>query len=152
MTFCVDVVLLLKIMNLKIKKLSESAVLPSYASDGDAGMDLVAVSVDKSNNKYWEYNIGLALEIPRGFVGLLFPRSSISKTSHAFRNSVGVIDSGYRGEVKIRMSMDHSNSQYKEGDRVAQLVIVALPWVEVEEVKELSSSQRDQGGFGSTGK
>lgn len=152
MTFCVDVVLLLKIMNLKIKKLTESAVLPSYASDGDAGMDLVAVSVDKSNNKYWEYSTGLALEIPKGFVGLLFPRSSISKTSHFLRNSVGVIDSGYRGEVKIRMSMDHSSSQYKEGDRIAQLVIVDLPWVEVEEVKELSSSQRDKGGFGSTGK
>lgn len=138
-------------MNLKIKKLSESAVLPSYASDGDAGMDLVAVSVDKSNNKYWEYSTGLALEIPKGFVGLLFPRSSISKTSHSLRNSVGVIDSGYRGEVKIRMSMDHSSSQYKEGDRIAQLIIVALPWIEVEEVKELSSSQRGEGGFGSTG-
>lgn len=139
-------------MNLRIKKLKGSAILPSYASDGDAGMDLVAVSVDKSNNKYWEYGTGLALEISKGFAGLLFPRSSISKTSHFLKNSVGVVDSGYRGEVKIRMSMDHSESQYKEGDRIAQLVIVALPQVKVEEVKELLPSQRGEGGFGSTGK
>jgi dUTP pyrophosphatase len=138
-------------MKLKIKKLREEASIPFYAKEGDAGMDLTALTVVR-NSKYFEYGTGLALEIPKGYVGLVFPRSSISNTDHFLRNSVGVIDSGYRGEVKIRMSIPALGAkEYLLGDKVAQLVILKLPWVEIEECQELSDSERSDGGFGSTG-
>jgi len=138
-------------MKLKIKKLKEEASIPFYAKEGDAGMDLTALTVVR-NSKYFEYGTGLAFEIPKGYVGLVFPRSSISNTDHFLRNSVGVIDSGYRGEVKIRMSIPTLGAkEYLLGDKVAQLVILKLPWVEIEECQELSDSERSDGGFGSTG-
>jgi len=138
-------------MKLKIKKLKEEASIPFYAKEGDAGMDLTALTVTR-NSKYFEYGTGLAFEIPKGYVGLVFPRSSISNTDHFLRNSVGVIDSGYRGEVKIRMSIPALGAkEYLLGDKVAQLVILKLPWVEIEECQELSDSERSDGGFGSTG-
>ena len=99
------------------------------------------------------YGIGIALEIPEGYVGLIFPRSSNSKQDLLLSNSVGVIDSGYRGEiiVKFKKTVSHANS-YNIGERVAQLVLMKLPAVHVEEVTELSTSERGEGGFGSTGK
>ena len=135
-------------MKLKIKKLEEKAPLPSYARDGDAGMDLVAMSM-KNAGHYIEYGTSLALEIPEGYAGFLFPRSSISNTGHQLLNSVGVIDSGYRGEVKVRLSWTTLNT-YKVGDKIAQLVILKLPSVDIEEVDELDVSERNEGGFGST--
>lgn len=138
-------------MILKIKKLDSNSVLPKYAKQGDAGMDLTCTSLVKSS-KYYEYGTSLAMEIPEGYVGLLFPRSSISNTDHFLKNSVGVIDSGYRGEIKLRMSIPAlGEKDYKIGDKIAQLIIVKLPWIEIQEVDELSDTDRDQGGFGSTG-
>lgn len=138
-------------MNLKIKKLSSQSIIPSYAKKDDAGMDLTCISLNKHHD-YYEYGTGLAFEIPSGYVGLVFPRSSISKTDHFLRNSVGVIDSGYRGEVKLRMSVpSFGQKRYELGDKIAQLVIIKLPWVDIEEVDDLSSSERGSGGFGSTG-
>lgn len=89
-------------MEVKIKKLCETAVIPSYAKPGDAGMDLVATSrvFDKYGNV--EYGTGLAIEIPEGYVGLIFARSSIFKQDLSLANAVGVIDSGYRGEIKFK--------------------------------------------------
>lgn len=138
-------------MKLKVKKLNKDCQIPFYSKEGDAGMDLTAISIDKRSNLFWEYGTGLSLEIPKGYAGFIFPRSSISKTSHRLRNSVGVIDSGYRGEVKIRMSDDYSCRQYKIGDKIAQLLIMKLPFVEIIEVNELSASERESDGFGSTG-
>jgi dUTP pyrophosphatase len=135
-------------MKLKIKKLIEDVSLPIYAREGDAGMDLEATSMS-NNGHYIEYGTGLALEIPEGYAGFLFPRSSISNTGHQLLNSVGVIDSGYRGEVKIRLSYTTFNT-YKVGDKVAQLIILKLPFVDIEEVDELDVSERNEGGFGST--
>lgn len=135
-------------MLLKIKKLVSNAVIPQFAKEGDAGMDLVAVSAS-STVDYVEYGTGLSLEIEEGHVGLIFPRSSISKTGHRLLNSVGVIDSGYRGEVKVRMNHTDRGA-YEMGDRIAQLVIMELPRVVVEQVTELSDSDRGDGGFGST--
>jgi dUTP pyrophosphatase len=138
-------------MILKIKRLSEKAVLPKYAKAGDAGVDLVATSLSRTH-KYFEYGTSLAVEIPEGHVGFLFPRSSISETDHFLRNSVGVIDSGYRGEIKLRMSIPELGSrEYNLGDKIGQLIIMKLPWVDIEEVEELSDSDRGEGGFGSTG-
>ena len=140
-------------MYLKVKKLQEDAVIPSRANEGDAGIDLVAVSLKKTE-EYWEYGTGLALEIPSHMVGLVFPRSSISNTPHCLRNSVGVIDSGYRGEIKLRMSVPFCESHmkaYKIGDRVGQLVIMECPLLKIVESEDLDHSERSKEGFGSSG-
>ena len=97
-------------MKVKIKKLHPDAVIPSYAKPGDAGMDLTAISKrvetgSDENGEYIEYGTGLAIEIPEGHVGLVFPRSSVSKKDLFLANAVGVIDSGYRGEVKLRFKL-----------------------------------------------
>lgn len=142
-------------MKVRIKRLSENAVIPTYANPGDAGLDLVATYVKvEDHNKYgfFEYGTGLAVEIPEGYIGLIFPRSSISKTGMMLANAVGVIDSSYRGEIKLRFKYISGTNSYEVGDRVAQLIILPYPIVEFEEVQELSETQRSSGGFGSTGK
>lgn len=98
------------------------------------------------------YHTDLAVEIPEGFVGLLFPRSSIYKKSMAQTNSVGVIDSGYRGEVMVvfKTTTDVIPSIYKEGDRFCQLVIVPIPQFDIVKVDELSPSERGENGYGSS--
>ena len=139
-------------MKVKIKKLDPNAVIPKYANVTDAGLDLTAVRVTESRNVV-TYHTGLAVEIPDGYVGLLFPRSSVYKTDMRMCNSVGVIDSGYRGEIMIKFYKGVSPDLiYKVGDRVCQLIILPYPKIELEEVTELSESDRGEGGFGSTGK
>lgn len=137
-------------MYIKFKKLDESAKIPSYANEGDAGLDLTAISLTMQDG-YWEYGTGLSTEIPKGFVGLLFPRSSISKKDQFLRNSVGVIDSGYRGEIKLRMSVPALGTSYGIGEKVGQLIVIEIPILKVIEVDELDESERGEGGFGSTG-
>ena len=135
-------------MKVKIKKTREKAVIPKYAKPGDAGIDLTAV--DRKVEGNWNtYYTGLAMEIPEGYVGLLFPRSSVYKTEQRLANSVGVIDSGYRGE--IMMKFNRSMKEYKIGDRIGQIIILPYPQIEFEEVEELSETNRGSGGFGSTG-
>lgn len=138
-------------MKVKIKKLHEDAVIPSYAKHGDAGMDLYSVRMEKDKNGNDVHYTGLAVEIPEGHVGFLFPRSSISKTSCSLRNAVGVIDSGYRGEIMVKFGCMSNLDCYRVGDRVAQLIIMPYPQIELEEVEELSDTDRGEGGFGSTG-
>ena len=89
-------------MKVKIKRLSDKAVIPTYAKDGDAGMDLVATSKSYDENGNVVFGTSLAFEIPKGYVGLLFPRSRNAKMDLLLSNSVGVIDSGYRGEVMMK--------------------------------------------------
>lgn len=142
-------------MQIKIKKLSSEAVIPKYSKQGDCGLDLTATSIE-SNNMYTEYGTSLAIEIPEGFVGLIFPRSSISNYHQTLSNSVGVIDSNYRGEIKFRFknasSYPYSKpSEYKVGERVGQLIIMPYPQVELVEAEELSDTNRGTGGFGSSG-
>ena len=143
-------------MKVRIKKLNENAVIPSYAKSGDAGMDLVATSIISETQIQITYGIGLAMEIPKGFVGLIFPRSSVRKTRLMLSNCVGVVDSGYRGELQATFNKVNQNSQaendYKVGDRVAQIMIIPHPPIEFEEADELSDTERGEGGFGSTGK
>ena len=139
-------------MKIKFKKLNDRAEIPFYANEGDAGMDLVATTVTRLSS-FYEYGTDISMQVPKGYVGLLFPRSSISNTDHYLRNSVGVIDSGYRGEIKIRMSTPElGKKEYNIGDKIAQLVIIKLPWVDIEEVQNLEDSDRGEGGFGSSGK
>jgi dUTP pyrophosphatase len=121
-------------MKVKIKKIHPNATIPSYAKSGDAGMDLVATSVIGETLGSITYGLGIALEIPEGFVGLVFPRSSIRKTNLQLSNSVGVIDSGYRGELqatfnKIQGIDNVERENYKVGDRVCQIMIIPHPTI-----------------------
>jgi dUTP pyrophosphatase len=138
-------------MKIKIKKLHPFAVLPKYAKQGDAGMDLTAVSLELINTDYIKYNFGLSFEIPEGFVGFIFPRSSCYKQDQILSNCVGVVDSGYRGEVSAVM-ICLTDKSYKVGDRVAQLIVMPIPYVQFDEVDNLSDTERGAGGYGSTGK
>ena len=140
-------------MKVKIKKLSENAVIPTYAKDGDAGMDLIATSIIGDGQFQITYGTGLAMEIPYGFVGLVFPRSSIRKTGLELSNSVGVIDSGYRGELQATFNKNEGPiEKYQIGDRIAQIIIIPHPDIQFEETDELTNTERGEGGFGSTGK
>jgi dUTP pyrophosphatase len=152
-------------MIVKFKKLRPDAVIPRYSKPGDAGMDLTSIS--RNDEEYFtEFGTGIAVEIPEGYVGLLFPRSSVSKTHHILANHVGVIDSGYRGEIKLRFKSLSKMATYKGypdveyalipngynvGDKVGQLIILPYPRIELIEVNELSDSERKSDGFGSTG-
>ena len=139
-------------MKVKVMKLDAAATIPKYAKPGDAGMDLYATSQAYDEHGNYVYGTGLAMEIPEGHVGLIFPRSSISKTAHSLRNAVGVIDSGYRGEIMMKFDINTLNSPvYKVGDRIAQIVILPYPEIEFEESWELSKTERGAGGFGSSG-
>lgn len=141
-------------MNIRVacKKLHSDAVIPKYAKPGDAGLDLVATQIISQDTQQVTYGTGLAIEIPEGYVGLIFPRSSIRKYELALSNSVGVIDSGYRGEIQATFNTRYYGEiVYKKGDKIAQLVIIPYPQVELYESDELSESERGSGGFGSTG-
>lgn len=141
-------------MKVKIKKLNPEAIIPKYAHPTDAGLDLTTISYERDKNNLIVYHTGLSIEIPEGYVGLIYPRSSISKYDLELTNSVGVIDSGYRGEIlfKFRETTSNFPNIYVPGDRIGQLIIVPYPSIELEEVDELSSSDRSDKGFGSTGK
>lgn len=143
-------------MDVKFKKLHDDAKIPSYAHDTDAGLDLTAVSFtqefDKSNKLVLVYHTGIAVEIPEGHVGLIFMRSSISNKSIALTNAVAVIDSGYRGELllKYKITTDSLPTIYQPGEKIGQLIIIPYPKIEPIEAEELSVSDRNEGGFGST--
>lgn len=141
-------------LKVRIKKLDENAVVPQYSKLGDAGLDLTAVSIDDTRSEYISYDTGIAVEIPEGYVGLVFPRSSISKYDLILANSVGIIDSNYRGSIQLRfkrVDLPHEN-YYQIEDRIGQLMIIPYPQIEFETVEELSETQRGEGGFGSSGK
>lgn len=139
-------------MEVKFKMLSTDAVLPTKAHPGDAGLDLYATSHGLSfyASPYIEYKTGIAAEIPEGYVGLLFPRSSISNYNLQLANSVGVLDSCYRGEITFRFRK-YGSKVYNRGDKIGQLVIV--PYLNATAVESfgLSDTERGSGGYGSSG-
>lgn len=138
----------------KVKKLVPEAVIPSYSKEGDAGMDLTITREIENTTFSVSYGFGIALEIPKGYVGLVFPRSSIRNQDLILSNSVGVIDSGYRGELQATFKKTDGldSIKYKVGDRGAQIVILPYPQIKMVESTELSDTERGEGGFGSTGK
>lgn len=145
-------------MKVKIKKLHEDAVIPTYAHATDGAMDLYVTRTWFEENSYgsgrmWCVGTGVAMEIPEGYVGLVFPRSSISKTDLFQRNAVGVIDADYRGEITIKFGYydGHGKGKYEVGDRCGQIMILPRPTIEFVEVTELSDTERGAGGYGSTG-
>jgi len=167
-------------MKVLFKKLHPEAQQPKFGKPGDAGADLVATSIDTHRNGQIVYGTGLAVEIPEGMVGLVFPRSSVRNYDLVMSNSVGVIDCGYRGEIMVTFNLNVQNityqsihslidsqeleneyqwsrlfeqdiNTYQVGDRIAQLIIMPVPLVEYTETQELSETNRGTGGHGSTG-
>ena len=141
-------------MQIKIKRLHNNAVVPKYAKTGDAGLDLVATEIINKDVFQITYGTGLAMEIPTGYVGLVFPRSSVRKYDLSLTNCVGVIDSGYRGEIQatFRRHKGVASVDYEVGDKIAQIIIVPYPQIQFIETDELSETERGTGGFGSSGK
>lgn len=141
-------------MEVKIKLLSDKAKLPVKGTPDSAGYDLTAASVfwDRSNNIV-SYGFGIALEIPKGYVGLIFPRSSVYKKNLDMSNCVGVIDSDYRGEIsaKFRLLNPNLDNVYISGERIAQIVFVKHDDVDFKVSEELSETIRGVGGYGHTG-
>ena len=143
-------------MKVKIKKLTDKAIIPTFGSVGSAGADLYSAeeSIIISPNQTVVVGTGVAVEIPEGFVGLVFARSGLAtKSGLAPANKVGVIDCDYRGELKVALH-NHSGEVRKieSGERIAQLVITPYLQFDFDEVDELSETKRGSGGFGSTGK
>ena len=140
-------------MKVKIKRTHKNGRIPTYATDGSGAFDFYsAEDVVVHENYAKAINLGVAMEVPDGHVLLLFPRSSIGKnTGLRMPNSVGVIDSDYRGTIHALYDNVWSDHTVLTGDRIAQGIIVPIPKVEFEEVEELSTTERGEGGFGSTG-
>ena len=144
-------------MQIRFKKLHPAAVMPIRATDGAAGFDLTAVSVKYGDNGKVFYDTGIAVEIPAGYVGLVFQRSSVYKTGLMLCNAVGVIDSDYRGSISFVYRNllgvgGRDCAHYGIGDRIGQIVFMPVPAVELVESDELSETARGAGGYGSTGK
>ena len=146
----------IKNMEIKIKKLHKDAVVPTFATDGSAGLDLTAVSfkqeTDESGKLVLVYHTGLAIQIPKGYVGLLCMRSSVAKKSVALVNAVGILDSDYTGEVllKFKITTDALPTIYQPGEKCAQLVIIPYLRTDIKITEELDETTRGDGGFGST--
>ena len=164
-------------MIIKKKVLDKSIKMPKleYAKDGDAGIDLIATSKWFDTDGNVCYGTNRAFEIPKGYVGLIFPRSSNAKQQLLLSNSVGIIDSGYRGEVMLKFKSTASSFSLKSlfklifnpdayltiinnfkisyyvGERIGQLIIMPYPQIEFEESEELSETERGNRGYGSTG-
>ena len=140
-------------LEIKFKKLVETAKMPTKAHPTDAGADLTAVSREW-NKEYgcWVYGTGIATEIPEGYVGLVFPRSSIRNYTLSQCNCIGVIDSHYRGEIMVSYKLTSDVEKiYNIGDKIAQLVIIPYPEVSYTEVETLSETDRGENGHGSSG-
>ncbi len=162
-------------MKVRIKKLSPNARIPKKAHASDAGFDLYATSFryDKEEGNL-VYGTGLAFEIPEGYVGYIFSRSSISRHDMMMTNAVSVIDAGFRGEVTLKFKIparvysyspkrtmapiytpernQYADSRiYEVGERIGQLIIMPIPGIEFQESDELSDSERGTGGYGSSG-
>lgn len=140
-------------MELRIKKLHADAKVPSYAHPGDAGFDLYALKgVTISVGERVLVGTGIAIEIPDGFVGLIWDKSGLS-TTHGLKTLGGVVDAEYRGEVKVGMvNLGTEDYTVEAGQKIAQMLIQRVERVEIVEVTELSDTARGEGGFGSTGK
>jgi dUTP pyrophosphatase len=143
-------------MRLRFARLSENAVVPTRAHEGDAGLDLYAGEpAHIGPGERWSVPTGVAVEIPGGHAGLVLPRSGLAR-EHGISlvNSPGLIDSGYRGEIRVLLLNTDPAEVYrvKPGDRIAQLLVVAIATPEPIEAEALAESARGDGGFGSSGR
>lgn len=140
-------------MKLKLQKLNPDATLPSYAHPGDAGLDLHTIEDHEMQPKERHvFKTGIALEIPEGYVGLIWDKSGLAG-KHGLHHFAGVIDSTYRGEIQVVIyNSNQEPYQFKKGDKIAQLLIQKMEKAELEEVTELSPTTRADQGWGSSGR
>lgn len=142
------------VINIKIKLLNESAILPEKQHDSDAGYDLFSIEkIILKPNEIHKVKTGIAIQIPTNYGGLVLPRSGLSsKHGISLINTPGLIDSGYRGELLIPL-INHSVKEYEihKHERIAQLILIESPEVNIEVASDLDDSDRDSKGFGSTG-
>jgi dUTP pyrophosphatase len=141
-------------MNIKIKKLNENSIIPSYAHPDDAGLDLYTAkdAYIKTQNTTVLIHTGIAIEIPEGYVGIIMDKSGIS-SKYGLKVLGGVIDSGYRGEIMVCLAnIGNINLKIVKGIKIAQMLIQKVEHPTIETVETLSESDRATGGFGSTGK
>ncbi|MGB7589337.1 MAG: dUTP diphosphatase [Solirubrobacterales bacterium] len=143
-------------MDLPVAKLKAEAILPTRAHDGDAGLDLYACeAAHLGPGERWSVGTGIAIEVPPGHAGLVLPRSGLAREHGiALVNAPGLIDPGYRGEVRVLLLNTDPAEVFRieAGDRIAQLVIVPLAVTEPIESEALAESARGEGGFGSSGR
>ena len=140
-------------LEIKFKKLQDNAVTPIKKYNVDAGFDMTVIWKNYTD-QYVEYGTGITFEIPNGYVGLLFPRSSIRNRDLMLKNSVGVVDASYRGEIKFSFH-DLNNDDvldYDIGERCGQIVFIKIPDVNLIESQELNETKRGTAGYGSSGK
>lgn len=141
-------------LEIKFKLNHPNAIIPKYAYDTDACFDLFCAESKKSD-LFVEYNTGINILIPEDHVGLLFPRSSVTNKTLILKNSVGVIDHGYLGDIKLRYYItpmfDDNVNTYDIGDRVGQLLIIPRPKIKLLQVESFEDTQRGTNGYGSTG-
>lgn len=141
----------------KFKKLISTAIAPTKSYETDSGFDLYCTKIERESNRI-VYHTGIAVEMDAGLGGFIYPRSSVVKKDLMLKNSVGVIDNSYRGELIINFDDTKAYSPvqtkeiYEVGDRVAQIVFMELPKINLIEVDTLTDSDRGSNGFGSTGK
>ena len=141
-------------LNIPVVRLTDTAVLPTYAHVGDAGMDLYADEDIILGNETWNViSTGVAMSIPEGYVGLIHPRSGLAaKHGITVLNAPGTIDAGYRGEIKvILLNGTDKDFVVRRGDRIAQLVVQEFVHGDIVEVSTLDDTERSTNGFGSTG-
>jgi len=143
-------------MDLRVVKLKDNAVIPTRANPGDAGLDLYSTEIAHLGpGERWSVGTGIALEIPEGHAGLVLPRSGLAREHGiALVNAPGLIDAGYRGEVRVLLlNTDPAETvRIEAGARIAQLVVTPVAIAAPVEVTELSDSARGEGGFGSSGR
>jgi dUTP pyrophosphatase len=141
------------INTLRVKRFTDSAILPTKGTDGSAGLDLYANEIIRLDDYHAWYKLGIGIELPHGYYAEVFPRSSVSKRNMILLNSVGVIDNDFRGNIQARFYRLPNSKPYKVGDRVAQLVIKRdyNRYFRMAEVDDISDTSRGEGGFGSTG-
>lgn len=141
-------------LEIKFKLNHPNAIIPKYAYDTDACFDLFCAESKKSD-LFVEYNTGINILIPEDYVGLLFPRSSVTNKTLILKNSVGVIDHGYLGDIKLRYYItpmhDDNVNTYDIGDRVGQMLIIPRPKIKLLQVESFEDTQRGTNGYGSTG-
>lgn len=140
-------------MQIKIKILEEGFKIPTYAYHGDAAFDLLArTEIELSSGEWKDIPTGLAMEIPEGYAGLIWDKSGIA-IKNGLKTLGGVIDSGYRGEVKVGIAnLSDKTYKFEKGQKVAQMIIQKIERPEIVEVLELSETSRGDKGFGSSGK
>ena len=143
-------------MQVRFQKRHPDATMPTQGTPGSAGYDMTAVSMERKNDLI-VYDTGIAIEIPAGYVGLVFQRSSVYKTGLMLCNAVGVIDSDYRGSISFVYRNllgvgGRDCAHYGIGDRIGQIVFMPVPKVELVESDVLTETARGAGGYGSTGK